>query len=123
MPEGFVYSETRLIKKAAAQIDEYFAGLRKTFALPFFLHGTEFQKDVWNALQNIPYGGTCSYKDIAAAIGRPKAARAVGLANNRNPVSIIVPCHRVIGSNGALVGYGGGLPLKQHLLELEQQYK
>jgi methylated-DNA-[protein]-cysteine S-methyltransferase len=119
-PVGFVKAETPLIKKAAAQIEEYLAGKRKQFTLPLVMHGTEFQTAVWRALQKIPYGETRSYKEIAAAIGRPKAVRAVGMANNRNPISIIVPCHRVIGHDGSLVGYGGGLPLKQYLLELEQ---
>jgi methylated-DNA-[protein]-cysteine S-methyltransferase len=117
---GYAKAETPLIKKAAAQIDEYLAGKRKQFSLPLVLHGTEFQKAVWQALQTIPYGETRSYKEIAAAIGRPKAVRAVGMANNRNPIVIIVPCHRVIGHDGSLTGYGGGIPLKQRLLELEQ---
>jgi methylated-DNA-[protein]-cysteine S-methyltransferase len=118
--EGFIKAETPLIKKTATQIDEFLAGKRKRFTIPIMLHGTEFQLAVWKALQSIPYGETRSYKEIATLIGRPKAVRAVGMANNRNPVSIIVPCHRVIGSDGSLTGYGGGLPLKQHLLELEQ---
>jgi O-6-methylguanine DNA methyltransferase len=84
------------------------------------MHGTEFQMDVWRALQTIPYGETRSYKEIAELVHRPKAVRAVGMANHRNPISIIVPCHRVIGHNGSLTGYGGGLPLKKYLLELEQ---
>jgi methylated-DNA-[protein]-cysteine S-methyltransferase len=119
-PAGLVKAETPLIQKTAAQIEEYLTGKRKRFTLPLVLHGTEFQLAVWRALQDIPYGETRSYKEIAAAIGRPKAVRAVGMANNRNPVSIIVPCHRVIGHDGSLTGYGGGLPLKQRLLELEQ---
>jgi methylated-DNA-[protein]-cysteine S-methyltransferase len=119
-PAGFVKTETPLIKKTAAQIEEYLLGKRKRFTLPLVLHGTEFQLAVWRALQDIPYGETSSYKEIAAAVGRPKAVRAVGMANNRNPISIIVPCHRVIGHDGSLTGYGGGLPLKQRLLELEQ---
>ena len=113
-------AETPLIKKAAAQIEEYLDGKRKQFKLPLALHGTEFQLAVWRALQDIPFGETRSYKEIAASIGRPLAVRAVGMANNRNPISIIVPCHRVIGHDGKLVGYGGGLPLKQRLLELER---
>jgi methylated-DNA-[protein]-cysteine S-methyltransferase len=117
---GLKKAETPLIQKAAAQIKEYFEGKRKQFKLPLVMHGTEFQMAVWQALQNIPYGETRSYKEIAANIGRPKAVRAVGMANNRNPISIIVPCHRVIGADGGLTGYGGGLPLKQYLLELEQ---
>jgi methylated-DNA-[protein]-cysteine S-methyltransferase len=119
-PPGFVKAETPLIKKAAAQIEEYLAGKRKKFTLPLVMHGTEFQTAVWQALQDIPYGKTRSYKEIAAAIGRPRAVRAVGMANHRNPISIIVPCHRVIGHDGSLVGYGSGLPLKRRLLELEQ---
>jgi methylated-DNA-[protein]-cysteine S-methyltransferase len=119
-PEGFLKTETPLIKKAARQIEQYLAGKRKEFALPLVMHGTEFQMAVWRALQTIPFGETRSYKEIAVLIGKPKAVRAVGMANNRNPIVIIVPCHRVIGSNGRLVGYGGGLPLKQHLLELER---
>jgi len=117
---GFKKAETPLIQKAAAQIKEYLEGKRKQFKLPLVLHGTEFQMAVWQALQKIPYGETRSYKEIAASIGRPKAVRAVGMANNRNPISIIIPCHRVIGHDGKLVGYGGGLPLKQFLLELER---
>ena len=117
---GLKKAETPLIQKAVAQVKEYFAGKRKQFKLPLDMRGTEFQRAVWQALQNIPYGETRSYKEIAASIGRPKAVRAVGMANNRNPISIIVPCHRVIGHDGKLVGYGGGLPLKQHLLELER---
>lgn len=103
-----------------AQLAEYFAGLRLTFDLPFVLHGTPFQKAVWTALTKIPYGETRSYKDIALAIGASKAVRAIGGANNRNPIPVIIPCHRVIGSNGALVGYGGGLPIKEYLLSLEK---
>ena len=117
---GFVEAETPLIQQAAAQIAEYLAGARKEFSLPLALHGTDFQKAVWQALQKIPFGETRSYKDIAVMIGRPKAVRAVGMANNRNPISIIVPCHRVIGHDGSLVGYGGGLPLKEYLLNLEK---
>jgi methylated-DNA-[protein]-cysteine S-methyltransferase len=118
---GFTKTETPLIKRAAAQIEEYLEGKRKQFTVPIALHGTEFQLAVWEALKTIPYGGTRSYKEIATLIGRPKALRAVGMANNRNPISIIVPCHRVIGSDGSLTGYGGGLPLKQRLLDLEQK--
>jgi methylated-DNA-[protein]-cysteine S-methyltransferase len=119
IPTGFVKAETPLIKKAAAQIEEYLNGKRKKFSLPLSMHGTEFQMDVWRALQSIPYGETRSYKEIAKIVHRPKALRAVGMANHRNPISIIVPCHRVIGHDGSLTGYGGGLPLKRRLLELE----
>lgn len=105
------------------QLDEYFAGTRTAFSLPLELHGTPFQEKVWAALQQIPYGEVRSYKDIATMIGNPKACRAVGVANNANPLFIIIPCHRVIGANGALVGYGGGLAMKKALLELEKQHK
>ena len=117
--ENLSFIETPLIKKAYEELCEYLEGKRKEFDLPLELNGTEFQKKVWNALREIPYGKTCSYKEIAEKIGNPKACRAVGLANNRNPISIIVPCHRVIGANGKLVGYGGGLNIKEKLLELE----
>ena len=120
IPDGFIKSETLLIKKASEQIEEYLNGKRKKFSLPLAMRGTEFQMDVWRALQSIPYGETRSYKQIAELVHRPKAVRAVGMANHRNPISIIVPCHRVIGHNGSLTGYGGGLPLKKYLLELEQ---
>lgn len=119
-PEGFELATTPLIEKAAAQLREYFEGKRKEFDLPLALAGTEFQRSVWKALQTIPWGETRSYKDIAVQIGNPKATRAVGMANNRNPIPIIVPCHRVIGSDGSLIGYGGGLPMKRYLLELEK---
>ena len=108
---------------AARQLEEYFKGQRKHFELPLEMRGTAFQKKVWQALTEIPYGETRSYKALAEAIGSPKAVRAVGGANHRNPLMIIVPCHRVIGANGALVGYGGGLALKSALLELESQNK
>jgi methylated-DNA-[protein]-cysteine S-methyltransferase len=120
IPAGFSKAETPLTKKTAAQIEEYLNGKRKKFSLPLAMHGTEFQMDVWRALQSIPYGETRSYKEIAELVSRPKTVRAVGMANHRNPISIIVPCHRVIGHNGSLTGYGGGLPLKQYLLELEK---
>ncbi len=115
----FIINETPLIKEAHKQIEEYLKGERKSFDLPIFPSGTEFQQRVWNALKNIPYGKTVSYKDIAIEIGNEKACRAVGMANNRNPISIIIPCHRVIGKNGKLVGYGGGLHVKEYLLKLE----
>jgi methylated-DNA-[protein]-cysteine S-methyltransferase len=118
--DEFNEKETPLIKKTANQLDEYFSKKLKKFDIPIELDGTDFQKKVWNALQNIPYGETCSYGEIAAGTGNPKASRAVGMANNRNPVPIIVPCHRVIGHDGNLTGYAGGLDLKQALLELEK---
>ncbi len=103
------------------QINEYFAQKRKTFDLPIDLYGSEFQKQVWEGLREIPYGETYSYKDVATMIGSPKAVRAIGNANNKNPLPIVIPCHRVIGSNGSLVGYGGGLDKKEILINLEQQ--
>ena len=113
--------ETELIRETKRQLDEYFAGKRKDFDVPTRLNGTEFQKRVWLALRDIPYGKTASYKDIATAVGCPKGYRAVGMANNRNPISIIYPCHRVVGSDGSLTGYGGGLDVKAKLLELERR--
>ena len=105
---------------AFKQINEYFEGKRKTFDFLIKAEGTDFQKKVWRALCAIPYGETRTYKEIAQAVGSPKACRAVGMANNRNPISFAVPCHRVIGADGSLVGYGGGLDLKQKLLEMER---
>ena len=104
------------------QLQEYFSGTRQEFTVPLSMQGTEFQLAAWQALQTISYGSTASYKFIAAQIGRPKAMRAVGMANNRNPVAIIVPCHRVIGANGNLVGYAGGLDMKQWLLDHERRH-
>ena len=118
--DAFIVKETPLIKNAAAQLNEYFNGKRRKFDFPVMIRGTDFQIDVWKALQKIPYGETRSYGEIAAIIGNPKASRAVGMANNRNPLPIVVPCHRVIGSNGKPVGYAGGLELKQILLEIEK---
>jgi len=117
---GFTAAETPLIKKAAAQLEEYFAGRRVKFDLPLAPAGTEFQRSVWKALQTIPSGETRSYGEIAARIGNPKASRAVGMANNRNPIAIVIPCHRVIGSDGSLTGYAGGLESKRYLLDLEK---
>jgi methylated-DNA-[protein]-cysteine S-methyltransferase len=106
---------------AIRQLQEYFAGRRRSFALKLSPEGTEFQKAVWNELQNIPYGETISYKTLADRIGKPQAVRAVGAANGANPIPIIIPCHRVIGHDGGLTGFGGGLPLKKRLLELESR--
>ena len=111
--------ETPFIKEVYHQFTEYLIGERKSFDLPFKLTGTDFQNRVWKALCEIPYGETRSYKQIAEAIGNPKAVRAVGMANNRNPLLVLVPCHRVIGCNGQLVGYAAGLDKKQFLLHLE----
>ena len=118
-PGTVVQHETELLRKAAEQLREYLRGERKMFDLPLAPEGTAFQKAVWSALQEIPYGQTRTYKDIAEAIGCPKGFRAVGLANNRNPIMIIIPCHRVIGSDGSLTGYAGGTHIKKYLLELE----
>lgn len=112
--------ETPLIKETYKQLCEYFNRIRKNFDIPLYLDGTEFQKKVWKALQNIEYGQTVSYGEIANIINSPKAYRAVGNANNKNKIAIIIPCHRVIGSNGNLTGYAGGLNIKKYLLELEQ---
>lgn len=112
--------ETTLIKEAFKQIEEYLDGKRTVFELPLNAQGTPFQKKVWKALQNIPFGETRSYKQIAEVVGNPQACRAVGLANNKNPISIAIPCHRVIGTNGKLVGYAGGLKAKEKLLRIEK---
>ena len=119
--ENNTRKRTSLLDACAVQLREYFDGKRKIFDLPLKPEGTEFQLKDWNALREIPYGETRSYKDIAIAIGNPKACRAVGTANHNNPISIIIPCHRVIGSDGSLTGYGGGLDKKTYLLELEQK--
>jgi methylated-DNA-[protein]-cysteine S-methyltransferase len=111
--------DARRLREARRQLDEYFAGKRTAFDLPLALRGTPFQMKVWRALLRIPFGATASYGEIAAAIGRPGASRAVGGANHRNPIPIIVPCHRVIGSDGSLTGYGGGEPTKRRLLAIE----
>lgn len=102
------------------QVREYLEGDRRSFDFPYELHGTEFQQKAWNALCRIPYGETRTYKEIASMLGNPKASRAVGMANNKNPLMLVVPCHRVVGSNGKLVGYAGGLAMKKSLLELER---
>jgi methylated-DNA-[protein]-cysteine S-methyltransferase len=117
--EKYSFSETPLLKMASAQIYDYLKGHRKEFTFPFKASGTMFQMAVWNSLKDIPYGETCSYKDIALLIGSPNASRAVGMACNRNPLPILVPCHRVIGSDGSLTGYAGGIEAKKALLSLE----
>jgi len=115
--------ETPVISLAVKMLWEYFDGKRKSFdGLPFLLEGTDFQKRAWTALQSIPYGQTRTYKEQAEAIGNKKACRAVGAANGKNPISIIIPCHRVIGSDKSLTGYAGGLDAKKALLELEKKY-
>lgn len=113
--------ETEIIRRCFQEVREYLQGRRKNFTVKLKPQGTEFQMKVWNALKEIPYGETRTYKQIAIAIGNPKASRAVGMANNRNPIGIIVPCHRVIGTDGKLVGYAGGLDVKEKLLEIESQ--
>lgn len=118
-PLGHVHKKTPLLKEAERQFDAYFAGDLRRFDLPLLFRGTDFQKKIWQALQDIPYGETRSYGDVAKMVDHPKASRAVGMANNRNPIAIIAPCHRVIGKNGSLVGYAPGLHLKRALLEHE----
>ncbi len=111
--------ESEIIRKAIAELDEYFAGIRKDFSIPLILTGSEFQCRVWSELQKIPYGVTISYAELARRIGNPKAVRAVASANAANPLSIFIPCHRVIGSNNTLTGYAGGLAAKEILLSIE----
>lgn len=112
--------ETKLIRKAFEELFDYIKGNRKSFTVKLDPQGTEFQKNVWNELKCIPYGETASYKNIASKIGNEKASRAVGMANNKNPILFIIPCHRVIGANGDLVGYAAGIEIKNHLLNLEK---
>ena len=112
----------QVLRDALAQLEEYFRGRRTSFTVSLSLRGTAFQKKVWQALLNIPYGKTITYKDLACAVGNTRATRAVGGANHRNPVSIIVPCHRVVGSDGRLTGYGGGLDKKAWLLAHERKF-
>lgn len=115
--------EDPVMDQAEAELREYFAGDRKVFTVPVHLSGTDFQMKVWAALQEIPYGETATYGEIAVRIGNPKACRAVGTANHNNSIPIVVPCHRVIGASGSLTGYGGGLYIKSYLLELEKKNK
>ena len=119
-PAEAVEKSTSFLRGVGKEIDEYLHGKRKEFDIPLKLHGTDFQRSVWEALLTIPYGETRSYREIAEQIGNAKACRAVGMANHWNPIAIIVPCHRVIGADGSLTGFGGGLALKQKLLELEK---
>jgi len=112
-----------LIKETFRQLSEYLEGKRKNFNLPIDPRGTDFQKKVWNELKKIPYGEVRSYKQIAKSIGNPEACRAVGSANNKNPTAVIIPCHRVIGTNGQLIGYAGGLERKKFLLNLENPHR
>ena len=119
VPQGERNDSNALLRETERQLRAYFARELREFRLPLDMQGTEFRKRVWRELESIPYGETRSYRQVAAAIGSPSAVRAVGAANGANPVAIVVPCHRVIGSGGKLVGYGGGLALKKRLLELE----
>ena len=120
-PHADTPADKDLINKAFIQLKEYLSGQRQTFSLPLAPAGTPFQQQVWQALLAVPYGKTASYKDIAVAVGNPRAVRAVGGANNRNPIAIFIPCHRIVGADGSLVGYGGGLTLKKFLLESEKR--
>ena len=115
--------QTPLLHQARLQLQAYFSGKLTSFSLPLAPEGTIFQKKVWQALQQIHYGAVASYKDIALTVGCPKGFRAVGMANHRNPIAILIPCHRVINADGSLGGYGGGLPIKQFLLQLEKYLK
>ena len=118
-PDEYIIEKTPLLDLAIAQIEEYIAGKRKVFDLPLNPMGTAFERSVWEVLQSIPYGETRTYEQIATQIGNPKACRAVGRAAGRNPLSIIIPCHRVVGQNGALTGYAGGIDMKRALLGIE----
>lgn len=118
--EKEIEKETDNIRKTYIQLKEYLSGKRKNFDIEIEMIGTDFQKKVWKELLNIPYGQTRSYKDIAIAIGNEKSCRAVGNANNKNPIAIIVPCHRVVGSNGSMTGYAGGIDIKEKLLKIEK---
>lgn len=122
-PSAEWHNDHPLLLKAEHQLAEYFDGKRKMFTLPLAFEGTPFQIAVWNALQQIPYGETITYGTLAQMIGHPKAARAVGGGCNKNPVAIVIPCHRVIGANGSLTGFGGGITVKEKLLAIERRYK
>lgn len=117
---GAYSDDHAILNQAKIQLEEYFSGSRTQFDLPLAAKGTDFQQSVWQALCKIPYGETWSYQQLADEIGNPKAVRAVGLANGKNPISVIVPCHRVIGKNGKLTGYAGGVETKEKLLQLER---
>lgn len=121
--EAPAVENTPLLRQAATELAEYFAGRRREFSFPLAPAGTPFQQAVWNALRTIPYGESRTYGQIAALIGRSNACRAVGMANNRNPIAIVIPCHRIVGSGGKLVGYAGGLDTKAYLLGLERGTK
>ncbi len=110
-----------VLRQAVRELGEFFAGERRNFTVPLAPVGTPFQQQVWQALQTIPYGATCSYRDIACAVGRPAACRAVGMANHCNPIPILIPCHRIVGADGRLTGYAGGLAIKSRLLQFERE--
>ncbi len=120
IPEDLMLGRTPFTKEVIRQIEEYLHGERREFQIDYRISGTEFQKKVWNVLKDIPYGSTMNYGEVAEEIGKPGAARAVGMANNKNPLHLIIPCHRVIGKDGSLTGYAGGLPMKQYVLSIEQ---
>ena len=120
---SFKIETTSILEETKRQLDEYFSGNRKAFTIPLLLVGTDFQQQVWNELLNIPYGATTSYKEIAQSIGKPKAVRAVAEAIGANGISILIPCHRVVGSDNSLTGYAGGLEAKKMLLQIEAQIK
>lgn len=120
---GSEYGDSTIAQQASAEIDEYLAGKRSSFSVKLAPQGTDFQLRVWQALKEIPYGAFPCYSDIAERIGRPKASRAVGMANNKNPIAIMIPCHRVIGRDGSLTGYAGGLDIKKKLLDIEVQLR
>jgi methylated-DNA-[protein]-cysteine S-methyltransferase len=119
-PDAAISASDKVLSEASRQLDAYFAGRLRRFELPLSLEGTPFQQRVWSALRDIPFGETRSYAQLAKAIGNPSAMRAVGAANGRNPIAIVVPCHRVIGADGSLTGFGGGIERKKFLLRLEQ---
>ncbi|MDR2968393.1 MAG: methylated-DNA--[protein]-cysteine S-methyltransferase [Tannerellaceae bacterium] len=123
VPSEYVVAETPLLQEAASQLNEYLAGERTKFYLPMEPEGTPFQLKCWKLLQTIPYGETITYKEQASILGNPKANRAVGRCNGLNPISIFIPCHRVIGQNGSLMGYAGGVEIKKRLLNLERETK
>ena len=122
LPDGLIEKKNSILEETKKQLKEYFNGERKSFDLPLEWRGTKFQNAVWKALTKIKYGDTKSYSDLAEKVGSPKAVRAVGMTNGRNPVPIVVPCHRVIGKNGTLTGFAGGLEVKEFLLRLEQKH-
>ncbi|MDH6305727.1 methylated-DNA-[protein]-cysteine S-methyltransferase [Parabacteroides sp. PF5-5] len=121
-PDVYIVEETPLLRKAAEQLTEYLDGKRKEFDLSLRPEGTDFERSCWDALLSIPYGETRTYGQQATMLGNPNASRAVGRANGRNPISIFIPCHRVIGSNGSLTGFAGGLDMKKELLSIEQSF-